>query len=100
VTRGEAQRLLELSREARWAFPSSMGRPVPKGDEPEWLRQLLASQASIVDAGAVLHNLGHVEARRGDVDAAERYFSEPGEHTPADDPYSAAMADLNKAALA
>jgi ATP/maltotriose-dependent transcriptional regulator MalT len=62
VTRGEAQRLLELSRKARWAFPSSMGRPVPKDDEPEWLRQLIAAQASIVDAARFFVQNGEEDA--------------------------------------
>jgi ATP/maltotriose-dependent transcriptional regulator MalT len=62
VTRDEAQRLLGLSREARWAFPSSMSRPVPRGDEPEWLRQLLAAQDSIVDAARFFAEKGEEEA--------------------------------------
>jgi ATP/maltotriose-dependent transcriptional regulator MalT len=62
VTRDEAQRLLELSREARWAFPSSMGRPIPRGDEPEWLRRLLAAQDSIVDAARFFVENGEEEA--------------------------------------
>jgi ATP/maltotriose-dependent transcriptional regulator MalT len=62
VTRDEAQRLLELSREAHWAFPSSMGRPLPPGDEPDWLRRLLAAQDSIVGAARFFVEKGEEEA--------------------------------------
>jgi ATP/maltotriose-dependent transcriptional regulator MalT len=57
----------------------------------------------IGDQGMVaveLHNLGHVEIRRGNVDAAERYFGELADHASASDPYGVAMRDLNDAALA
>jgi hypothetical protein len=60
----------------------------------------LALNRRIGDAGMVvveLHNLGHVELRRGNVDAAERCFAELG---PATDPYGAAMVRLNAAAVA
>jgi tetratricopeptide (TPR) repeat protein len=50
--------------------------------------------------GMELHNLGHVEVHRGNVDAAERCFAERAELAPQNDPYEAAMTDLNKAALA
>jgi tetratricopeptide (TPR) repeat protein len=46
-----------------------------------------------------LHNLGHVELRRGNADEAERYFGELAEPG-ADDPFGTAMARLNAAALA
>jgi len=60
----------------------------------------LALNRRIGDPGMVaveLHNLGHVELHRGNVDAAERYFDELG---PAGDPYGAAMTRLSEAALA
>ncbi len=44
-----------------------------------------------------LHNLGHVEIHRGNVNAAEEYFMEIPE---ADDPYADAMTLLNRAAVA
>jgi tetratricopeptide (TPR) repeat protein len=44
-----------------------------------------------------LHNLGHVEIHRGNVDAAEECFSEI---TPSDDPYGQAMSRLNEATIA
>jgi tetratricopeptide (TPR) repeat protein len=47
-----------------------------------------------------LHNLGHVELHRRNLDAAERRFAERASlHNP-DDPYEAAMTHLNQAALA
>jgi tetratricopeptide (TPR) repeat protein len=62
VRREEAQRLLELSREARWTFPSSAGSPVPKGDEPAWLERLTAAQDSFVYAARFLVENGEEEA--------------------------------------
>jgi tetratricopeptide (TPR) repeat protein len=47
-----------------------------------------------------LHNLGHVELHRGNVDAAARYFAEFAELGSADDPYGVALEQLNEAALA
>src|SRR5439155_21916229 len=49
--------------------------------------------------GVELHNLGHVELHRGNVDAAERCFAELAAIRNPDDPYEAAMAHLNEAAL-
>jgi tetratricopeptide (TPR) repeat protein len=50
--------------------------------------------------GMELHNIGHVELHRGNVDAAERCFAERAEIRNPDDPYEAAMTHLNHAALA
>jgi tetratricopeptide (TPR) repeat protein len=50
--------------------------------------------------GTELHNLGHVELRRGNVDNAKRHFAECRELRNPDNPYDAAMTDLNYAALA
>lgn len=50
--------------------------------------------------GVELHNLGHVELHRGNVDAAERHFAECERLGSAEDPYSAAMAHLNRAGVA
>lgn len=47
-----------------------------------------------------LHNIGHVELHRGNVDAAERHFSECAAVRNHDDPYEAAMSHLNQAAMA
>jgi tetratricopeptide (TPR) repeat protein len=46
-----------------------------------------------------LHNLGHVELHRGNVDAAERYFAEADELRNRADPYERAMEALNQAAV-
>jgi hypothetical protein len=51
--------------------------------------------------GIELHNLGHVELHRSNVDVAEQYFAECAEIRVGDeDPYDAAMTNLNQAALA
>jgi ATP/maltotriose-dependent transcriptional regulator MalT len=66
-------------------------------------RDSLDLNRRVGDEGMVtveLHNLGHVEIHRGDVDAAERYFGELVERSGADDAYSRAMSWLNEAALA
>lgn len=49
--------------------------------------------------GMELHNIGHVEVHRGNVDVAERRFRECAGVRNHDDPYEAAMAHLNHAAL-
>jgi tetratricopeptide (TPR) repeat protein len=50
--------------------------------------------------GMELHNIGHVELHRGNVDAAERSFAECAKVRNHEDPYEAAMTHLNRAALA
>jgi tetratricopeptide (TPR) repeat protein len=50
--------------------------------------------------GVELHNLGHVEIHRGNIDAAERYFAECEALGASDDAYSVAMTHLNRAAVA
>jgi tetratricopeptide (TPR) repeat protein len=45
------------------------------------------------------HNLGHVELHRGNVDAAQRHFTDARAGR-ADNPYDNAMTELNGAALA
>jgi tetratricopeptide (TPR) repeat protein len=50
--------------------------------------------------GMELHNLGHVELRRGNLDTAKRHFAECRELRNSDNPYDVAMTDLNDAALA
>ena len=65
--------------------------------------QSLALNRKIGDQGMVaaeLQNLGFVEIHRGNTDAAERYFTEGEKIVPASDPYSTAMAVINKAAIA
>jgi hypothetical protein len=43
-----------------------------------------------------LHNIGHVELHRGNLDAAERCFAECADVCNHDDPYEAAMTHLNQ----
>ena len=78
----EARRLLERSRELRWRFPSSSGSPV-LAEQDAWAEQR-----------------GHVEIHRGNIDAAERYFTECEELGASDDEFGAAMTHLNRAVLA
>ena len=47
-----------------------------------------------------LHNLGHVEAHRGNIETAEAYFTEAEQMGPSSDPYTSAMTRLNKASIA
>jgi tetratricopeptide (TPR) repeat protein len=63
----------------------------------------LALNRRIRDEGMIaveLHNLGHVELHRGNVDATERYFGELARLGLGDDPYGRVLALLNEAALA
>jgi tetratricopeptide (TPR) repeat protein len=67
------------------------------------LGQSLALNRQIDDQGMIpaeLHNLGHVELHRGNVDTARRLFEEAEARSQADDPYSVAMSHLNAGALA
>jgi tetratricopeptide (TPR) repeat protein len=50
ISEEESQRLLQISRKAKWAFPSSSGRPVAKSI-PEWLNSIRSNQAVL--SGAV-----------------------------------------------
>ena len=60
MTLDDAVRLLGLSREARWTFPSSSGRPVPR-EAPEWVERFLAEKASFVEAAHLLLASGHAQ---------------------------------------
>jgi tetratricopeptide (TPR) repeat protein len=65
--------------------------------------QSLELNRKIGDQGMVaaeLQNLGFVEIHRGNVEAAERYFTEGEKIVPAGDPYSTAMSIINKAVIA
>jgi tetratricopeptide (TPR) repeat protein len=69
----------------------------------ELLADSLALNRRIGDAGMVvveLHNLGHVELHRGNLDAARRLFEELASLGPTDDPYGVVMTHLNAGALA
>ncbi len=50
--------------------------------------------------GVELHNIGHVELHRGNVQEAERCFAERAQICNHNDPYEVAMTHLNHAALA
>jgi tetratricopeptide (TPR) repeat protein len=50
--------------------------------------------------GVELHNIGHVELHRGNLETAEQFFAECQDIRSPDDPYDNAMTHLNKAALA
>ena len=61
MTRAEADRLLALSREVRWTFPSSSGNPVLDRAE-EWVELVVPEQESFVKAARVLIDDGDGEA--------------------------------------
>jgi len=56
-----AERLLVQSRQARWTFPSSSGRPVPK-DTPAWAQRLVDEREALAAAAAWFVNRGEGEA--------------------------------------
>jgi tetratricopeptide (TPR) repeat protein len=63
----------------------------------------LALNRRLDDAGMVvceLHNLGFVQVRRGEADAAERLFEECQRLAPASDPFAKAFGELNRGAVA
>jgi tetratricopeptide (TPR) repeat protein len=63
----------------------------------------LALNRRIRDEGMIaveLHNLGHVELHRGNVDTAEGYFHELARLGPGTDAYSVALTHLNEAVIA
>jgi tetratricopeptide (TPR) repeat protein len=63
VTRSEAERLLSLSREARWTFPSSSGKPLDDSARAEpWIERLLAERESLLEAVRQLLDAGEVES--------------------------------------
>src|SRR5260221_13590188 len=49
MTNVEAQRLLRLSREARWRYPTSSGRPIGDADT-NWVSELIAERKEFIDA--------------------------------------------------
>lgn len=65
--------------------------------------QSLALNLALGDSGMVvveLHNLGHLEVRRGNAEEARRLFDECSQLGDPADPFSAAMETLNRAATA
>src|SRR4051812_19453413 len=57
MTRDDAERLLAWSREARWTFPSSAGRPVHPGADG-WVREALPQREAFVEAARVFVDAG------------------------------------------
>lgn len=110
-----ARSFAERSRElARGLAPAMSQAPLHmlaqsirmSGDDElaaELLQESLALNRRIGDEGMVsveLYNLGHVEAHRGNIEAAERCFSEAAERANLEDPYGAAVTDLTFAVIA
>jgi tetratricopeptide (TPR) repeat protein len=63
MTREDAERLLALSREANWTFPSSAGNPLDaRGRGEQWVERLLAEQQSVVDAARYFVDAGELDA--------------------------------------
>ena len=93
----------EMSQAPLHGFAQSMRFAGDLDDAADLLGQSLALNRRIDDQGMVaveLHNLGHVELHRGNLDAARRLFGELDERGDSGDPYGAAMTHLNSGALA
>lgn len=58
MTIQEADCLVALSREARWSYPTSQGRPVKWDKREEWVERLVREQGSFADAARVLIDNG------------------------------------------
>ena len=61
MTVQKATRLVELSREARWDYPTSLGRPVEYDKTPEWLERLLGEQGNLLAAATVFTAKGRYD---------------------------------------
>ena len=55
---GDAQRLLELSRQAHWSFPSSLGRPIRWEGHEEWVERMDKERNSFINAVTFLMRNG------------------------------------------
>lgn len=58
MTIQDANRLVALSREARWSYPTSQGRPVKWDTREEWVERLVREQGSFTEAARVLIDNG------------------------------------------
>ena len=58
MTIQEANRLVAQSRDARWSYPSSQGRPVKWDTQEEWVERLVREQGSFKEAARVLIDNG------------------------------------------
>jgi tetratricopeptide (TPR) repeat protein len=54
----EARRLLELSRQAHWSFPTSFGRPIPWDNPGDWVDNMGRERNSFTQAMAFLIHRG------------------------------------------
>lgn len=113
---GDYARVRSLAAEARELAPSASAEAMPlhllaagtrlSGDLEDAVElyteslELNHGLGNSLMVGMELHNLGHVELRRGNVDDAKRHFAECRELRNPDNPYDVAMTDLNDAALA
>ena len=50
MTMDEAVRLLQVSREMHWSFPTSQGRPVRWDSSEEWVQQIILKKRPFVEA--------------------------------------------------
>ena len=57
----EAERLVALSRETYWDYPTSYGRPVKWDEKQDWVDRLVSAQASFPDAARLLIENNHEE---------------------------------------
>ena len=62
MTLKEARRLLILSRQVRWSFPSSLGRPVRWEPSEPWVESVRKERVSFVKAVAFLMRNGQEDA--------------------------------------
>lgn len=111
AAREHAARSLELAKGFRPALSQSQRHMIAQaarleGDLDEaarLFRQSLELNRRLGDRGMVaveLHNLGHIELRRGFVDIAEKLFEESASMDKGDDPYGTAMQLFNQASIA
>ena len=57
----EAKRLVDLSRQAHWAYPTSFGRPVHWDKTEKWVKTLDQERSSFVSAAEYLIQIGQEE---------------------------------------
>ena len=103
-SRGHAREAGESLGQAPLHMHAQSARMLGEHDEAAGLfEESLALNRRLGDRGMVgveLHNLGHVELNRGNVDAAERYFAECAGFGAPGDAYGEAIDHYNRAAIA
>ena len=60
ISEEHAGRLLQISRKAKWLFPSSLGRPIAK-NIPEWLDSIIISQSLLPEAVKYFFEKGQID---------------------------------------